>query len=141
MLSTHPRLEERIRRLAPHFRLDEYRNRRLDPLVGLETRPAAGGIHRMADIARPWSRTPGDAAALVATVAEEDVRVACELLRALPSEALAALESIGGPAALVLALILSADEATLAAELAAVKGAGLESLAAGAARLAPVART
>ena len=111
MLSTHPPLEERIRRLAPHFRLDAYRNRRLDP------------------------------AALVGTVAEEDVQAATALLRDLPSAALAALETIGGPAALVLALILSTDEVALAAELEAVKGAGLETLAAGAARLAPVART
>ena len=140
MLSTHPRLEERIRRLAPHFRLDEYRNRRLDPLVGLKTTPAAGGIHRLADIARPWPLTPGESAALVATVAERDVRAATELLRAIPSEALAALERVGGPAALVLALILSTDETALAAELAAVKRVGLEALAEGAGRLAPVAR-
>ena len=78
--------------------------------------------------------------ALVATVEERDVQAATALLRALPPDACAALESIGGPSALVLALILSPDEPALSAELDAVRAAGPETLAAAAQRLAPTAR-
>ncbi len=86
-LSTHPMVAERIRRLLPRFKVDDYRSRRPDTVAELqrtayaEARAAAG---RGALSDQDWKLTPNEAVALAGTVGERDVRVAASLIDALP---------------------------------------------------------
>jgi hypothetical protein len=141
VLSTHPPLAERIRRLAPRFKVDDYRNRRPDPIAEIERAAAKQRAGRRAfGTGQDWKLTPSEAVALVGTMEERDVRVAAALLDALPGDAREALRTKGGSRALVVALILSADDKALAQEIAALHAAGFAHLAATASALAPVGR-
>jgi Zn-dependent protease with chaperone function len=141
VLATHPPLQERIRRLVPRFRDNEYRSRRPDPAVELEKSAAAQGVGRRSDdVAHDWSLTPGEALGLVGTVGARDVRAATALLHALPQAARTALETRDGARGLVLALILATDDAMRGDELAALKAHGFGDLAAVAAHLSQVGR-
>ncbi len=143
-LSTHPLVAERIRRLLPRFKGDDYRNRRPDTVAELqrtayaEARAVAG---RRALSDQDWKLTPNEAVALAGTVGERDVRVATALLDALPGDARDALRTKGGSRALVVALILSADDKALAQEIEALRAARFDHLAATASALASVGRT
>jgi hypothetical protein len=77
---------------------------------------------------------------LVGTVEARDVRAATALLRALPQAARNALDTCEGARALVLALILSTDDAMRSEEVAALKARGFGDLAAAAADLSQVGR-
>ena len=77
---------------------------------------------------------------MVGTVEDRDVRVATALLDALPGDAREALRTKGGSRALVVALILSADDKALTQEIAALHAAGFGHLATTASALAPMGR-
>jgi Zn-dependent protease with chaperone function len=121
LLSTHPPIEERIARLAPAFRAQEYRGRRTDPAVGA---PA----------------TPADLLGLVGSFGDREVQAATVLVGSLPVAVHAALQTRDGAAALALALIHSAQDAVVAEEGAALRAAGFDALAQAALRLLPVTR-
>ena len=115
-LTTHPPLEERIRRLAPAFRAPRYRERRIDPMAELPPPPVpadTAGEPRL-------PVTPGDVVAMVGGFGDREVQAATVLLASLPREASAALKSPDGAAALAIALVVSARDAVMERELAAV---------------------
>ena len=121
VLSTHPPIEERIARLAPAFRTQEYRDRRADPAVGA---PA----------------TPADMLGLVGSLGDREVQAATVLVSSLPVAVHAALQARDGAAALAIALVHSARDPVVAEESAALRAAGFDGLAEAALRLLPVTR-
>jgi Zn-dependent protease with chaperone function len=122
LLSTHPPLADRIKRLAPAFRPDRYRDRRVDPVPRLPV-------------------TPDEGVGLVGTFEDGDVRTATALVNALPAPATTALQTRDGAGALALALILSAQDPVAEGELAALRAAGFDALASAAFALVPIARS
>ena len=99
VLSTHPPLDDRIGRLAPAFRAEQYRDRRHDPLAEAQAQWPAP-----AQPEKPWDLTPHQSAALVGTVEQRHVDAAAALLRMLPPQARASLATRDGCRALLLAL-------------------------------------
>jgi hypothetical protein len=118
-LSTHPLVADRIDRLAPGFAAGAYRARRTDPMAELEKALKEPARH----------------------VEGSEVASAAMLLAALPQGLRASLETIGGPSAVALALMLSIDDRDLPRETAAIEAAGLAPLAEPALRQAAITRT
>ncbi|HUQ29535.1 MAG TPA: M48 family metalloprotease [Usitatibacter sp.] len=134
MLSTHPTVGERIDRLAPTFRMSEYRESRLDPMAELD-RSLKAQPPRETD-AR-FAVSPAEVLGLVGSFEDSDVRAATTLVNALPAGAEAALKTRDGAAALAIALIQSSRDAVADAERVALRSAGFEALAVAASTLRP----
>ncbi|HAC34378.1 MAG TPA: hypothetical protein DCF45_07660 [Gammaproteobacteria bacterium] len=118
-LSTHPRLEQRIRRIKPHFPIDH------DPLpgVGVEYLQGADPIPDLSAFVAGATTEPGNLSAATATVAagdvveligkpgEQQLARAVEIHRAIPQSLLDQLHSQRGARALCLSLLLSGNNA------------------------------
>jgi Zn-dependent protease with chaperone function len=135
LFATHPPLEERIRRVHPQFRREDYRARRARKEESPKAPVEAKG-RRSGDLAAAWGRTPVESAALVGTLDAGKVERAAQLVESLPAALRDALREPEGAAAAMLALLLAAPEPAMQQQLAAVPAA----LAARARALAPATR-
>jgi Zn-dependent protease with chaperone function len=128
LFATHPSLEHRIERIAPDFTADPYRARRMTALSAALAAEAAPPARAMESSA-PWTFTPLEAAALVGTVEQVHLEAARASLRALPQELRAALDDATRASGVVVALLLSRDDASAALGIASLGAAGLGAIA------------
>jgi Zn-dependent protease with chaperone function len=135
LFATHPPLEERIRRVHPRFRPEDYRARRAST-EALPKIPVEQKGRRSGDVAAAWGRSPVESAALVGTLDAGHVERAARLVDSLPAGLRDALREPEGAAAAMLALLLAGSEAAMQQQLSAVPAA----LAARAKGLAPAMR-
>jgi hypothetical protein len=168
LFDTHPPVEERIRRAHPRFQVSEYRRTRAQAapppeaeeefgreealtreqaaravltaaaVLGGAGVPPAG--RRGGDSGARWGRSAGESAQLVGSLDGAKVDYARRLLAALPPELRERLRERDGARAALVALLLAPKDDVMRAQLEALKAAGLESLGAAAAALAPLAR-
>ncbi|MCX7962843.1 MAG: M48 family metallopeptidase [Burkholderiales bacterium] len=157
LFATHPPIEERIRRVYPHFEPRLYREKRArraqafaqaQALAG-ERREAAAALlaeatlsgvgRRAGDAASAWGRSAGAAAALVGTTDGATLDYARRLLAALPQELKARMRTPHGARAALVALALALREDARRGQLAALRAAGLEAIAEEAEAIAPLA--
>jgi Zn-dependent protease with chaperone function len=169
LFDTHPPVEERIRRAHPRFQAPEYRRTRakaaLPPEAGegefgreraLTREQAAQAVltgaavlgeagvapagRRGADLGARWGRSAGESTQIVGSLDGAKVDYARRLLAALPAELRERLHERDGARAALVALLLAPREDVMRGQLEALKAAGLESLGAAAAALAPLTR-
>lgn len=137
--ATHPPIAERIRRVHPRFRRDEYRQRRGR---ALDTAREVAVLDGQGNVVKVLNRSA--VAGAVGKPTHSDLEVAIGLLAALPAAVSAQLATIEGASGIVFALAMAGDEAARARELAALearRGAGSARAAADAyARVAPLSR-
>jgi hypothetical protein len=111
IFATHPALNERIRRIAPHFTAPEYLSRRSRTLT---ERPWHAVVDPAGTPAAPASvKTAPPAARLIASIGKPDaahVDYAASLLASLPVAVRDATERADGAQALVLACALARDD-------------------------------
>ena len=150
LFQTHPPLEERIRRVHPGFQLSAYRGRRAsEPATGA---PASAGFageeatavppsgRRRVDNGTAWGRSAGESAQLFGALQPGKIDTAARLLAALPAGLRECLRETDGARAAIISLLFAPQEEVRREQLAAMKAAGLDSLAAGAAAAAPLTR-
>jgi Zn-dependent protease with chaperone function/uncharacterized tellurite resistance protein B-like protein len=114
-LATHPPIEERIRRIAPHGLARQDR-----PVAPPEPPPPAGDLARVAPAAAAALAGQAAAHTLAASVGHPgplQVGYAAELLARLPAEVAAAARSARGARALTGALLADADPAVREVQL------------------------
>jgi Zn-dependent protease with chaperone function len=138
LLSTHPPLDERIRRINPRFEVAGYRATR--GTVAAVEAPAAEVKptgRRSSDLSAAWGHTPAQSAALVGTMDAGKVDYASRLLAAIPAGLRDALRDPEQAGAVLVALLLAQPEAAMERQLQAIPGA---SIAARARAAAPLTR-
>ena len=152
LFATHPQIEERIRRVHPGFQPSAYRGRRAAEAASSEApAEAAGFAGEEATAARPagrrrvdngiaWGRSAGESAQLVGTLQPGKIDAATRLLAALPAGLRECVRESDGACAAIISLLFAPQEEVMREQLAAMKQAGLDSLAAGAAAAAPLTR-
>jgi len=150
LFQTHPPLEERIRRVHPGFQPSAYRGRRAaEPASTEAAAEAAGFAGEEATAARPagrrrvdtgiaWGRSAGESAQLVGTLQPGKIDAAARLLAALPAGLRECVREVDGACAAIISLLFAPQEEIMRGQLAAMKQAGLDALATGAA--APLTR-
>lgn len=161
LFDTHPPIEERIARAHPRFQPATYRQKRL-PTEPSEDEAAKAGLKKMeaakaivlgaaaslqepagrrgGDIGTRWGRSASESAALVGTVDGGKVDYARRLLGGLPPGLRDQLHDPEGARAALVALLLAPADDVRDGQLAALKAAGLEKLAADAAAILPLTR-
>ncbi len=152
LFQTHPPLEERIRRVHPGFQLSIYRGRRTaEAAAAGAPAEAAGFAGEEATAARPagrrrvdtgiaWGRSAGESAQLVGSLQPGKIDAAARLLAALPAGLRECVREADGARGAIISLLFAPQEEVRREQLAAMKQAGLESLAIGAAAAAPLTR-
>jgi Zn-dependent protease with chaperone function len=144
LFDTHPPLGERILRVAPQFREADYRRRRTTAAVAAAAAPAGGKLRpagrRAADLGTEWGRSAAQSVLLVGALQGGKIDYAARLLGALPPPLREGLREGNGAAAAILALLLAPEGDARLEQLAALKSAGLDSLAQHALGVAPLLR-
>jgi Zn-dependent protease with chaperone function len=152
LFQTHPPLEERIRRVNPGFQLAAYRGRRAaEAAAGGAPAEAAGFAgedatavppsgRRRVDNGTAWGRSAGESAQLFGVLQPGKIDIATRLLAALPVGLRECVRELDGARGAIISLLLAPKEDVMRAQLAAMKDAGLESLAIAAAAAAPLTR-
>ena len=152
LFQTHPSLEERIRRVYPRFQPSTYRGRRAaapaSPGAPAETAGFAGeeatavppSGRRRVDNGTAWGRSAGEAAQLFGALQPGKIDIAARLLAALPAGLRECVREADGARAAIVSLLFAPNDDVMRGQIAALKGAGLESLAIGAAAAAPLTR-
>jgi Zn-dependent protease with chaperone function len=152
LFETHPPIDERIRRVHPGFQPTSYRGRRTPaPAVGEIPAQAAGlagedstevppAGRRRVDNGMAWKRDANQSAALVGAMQGSKIDTAARMIAALPAGLHEALHEVEGARAAIVSLLLAPNAEVMQAQLAALKTAGLDSLAVGAAAAAPLTR-
>jgi Zn-dependent protease with chaperone function len=152
LFETHPPIGERIRRVHPRFEPSAYRPRRdPGPAVGEVPAEAAGFAgsdatavppagRRRVDVGMAWKRDASQSAALVGSMQGSKIDTAARLIAALPAGLHETLHEVEGARAAIVSLLLAPKAEVMQAQIAALKAAGLESLAAGAAAAALLTR-
>ena len=159
LFDTHPPINERIERVRPGFQSTRYRHSR-SPGVASDADQGAGGIadneaavsflggvgaattvaadgKRRSDIGESWGRDAGQSAKLVGTLDAGKVGFAQRLLAQLPQDLREAMRTPDGASAVMIGLLLARQPDIMAAQLAALRGAGHDALAGRAQALAP----
>lgn len=151
LFQTHPPIDERIRRINPRFQPTPYRQKRA---AGEAPSAPAGAAafaaeeatavppsgRRRVDGGTAWGRSAGESAQLVGSLQGTKIDAAARLLAALPAGLRECVREPDGARAAIVSLLFAPNEEVMRAQLAALKAAGLESLAAGAAAAAPLTR-
>jgi hypothetical protein len=126
LLSTHPPLDERIRRVHPRFQPSAYRPRRQEAPVPeaavSETTPTG---RRSSDLSAAWGHTPAESAALVGTMDAGKVDYAARLLAAIPPGLRDALRDRERAGPVIAALLLAEPEAARERQLQAIPGVAI----------------
>jgi Zn-dependent protease with chaperone function len=126
LLSTHPPLDERIRRINPRFQPSAYRPKR-------ETAPAPEAAvseikptgRRSSDLSAAWGHTPAQSAALVGTMDAGKVDYAARLLAAIPHGLRDALRDPERAGPVIVALLLAEPEAAMQRQVQAIPGVAI----------------
>ena len=152
LFETHPPIDERIRRVHPRFQPSAYRPRRAEALAAGDAPAEAAGFaageatavpqagRRRVDKGMAWKRSPEESAQLVGAMQGAKVDAAAKLLAALPAGLLECVREPDGARAAVVSLLLAPRAEVMQEQIAAMKAAGLDSLAAGAVAAAPLTR-
>ena len=152
LFQTHPPLDERIRRVHPGFQPSAYRGRRAAvpastgapaeaaAFAGEEATAVPRSGRRRVDNGSAWGRSAGESAQLVGTLQPGKIDAAARLLAALPAGLRECVREADGACAAIISLLFAPQEEVMREQLAAMKQAGLDSLAAGAAAAAPLTR-
>jgi len=140
LFSSHPPLDERIRRVLPSFVADDYRARRARAAAEAPEapqRPTTAEGKRAGDQAHRWWRTPEESLGFIGTLQPGKLDYARRLMEVLPQQAREALRKKEGAPAVVMALMLAPHEEVMQRQVAAAKAAGAGGLADAAAAAAP----
>jgi Zn-dependent protease with chaperone function len=151
LFATHPPLEERIRRVYPSFQPSAYRGRRAAApspgapaeaagFAGEEATAVPPSGRRRVDNGTAWGRSAGEAAQLFGALQPGKIDTAARLLAALPAGLRECVREADGARAAIVSLLFAPNDDVMRGQIAALKGAGLESLAIGAAAAAPLTR-
>jgi len=152
LFETHPPLDERIRRVHPGFQPSAYRGRRapeppaseesaqVSAFAGEEATAVPPSGRRRVDNGANWGRSADESVQLVGALQGGKLDTAARLLAALPAGLRECVREPDGARAAIVALLFAPNEEVMREQLAAMKAAGLDSLAAGAAAAAPLAR-
>ena len=151
LFDTHPPIEERIRRVNPRFVPSSYRPRRVVAPAADAPAQAAGFAgeeatavppagRRRVDNGTAWGRSANESAQLVGALQGGKIDVAARFLAALPAGLREQVREPDDACAVIVALLLAPKPEVARDQLAALKAAGLESLANGAAAAAPLTR-
>jgi hypothetical protein len=135
----------------PRFQPSAYRGRRPPAAAGELPAGAAGFAgaeatavppagRRQVDNGTAWGRSAEQSAELVGSLQGDKIDAAARLLNAIPAALRESLREADGACAAIVALLLAPAPEVMSAQLAAMKAAGLDSLAAGAAAAAPLTR-
>jgi Zn-dependent protease with chaperone function len=126
LLSTHPPLDERIRRVHPRFQPSAYRPRRQEArapdAAASEAKPAG---RRSSDLSVAWGHTPAQSAALVGTMDAGKVDYATRLLAAIPPGLRDALRDRERAGPVIAALLLAEPDAARERQLQAIPGVAI----------------
>ena len=153
LFETHPPIDERIRRVHPRFLPSAYRPRRdPGPVAGEVPAEAAGFAgtdatavppagRRRLDNGAAWKRDATESAALVGTMPSGKIDFAARMIAALPAGLHEAVHEPEGARAAIVSMLFAPKAEVMQAQLAALKAAGLEGLAASAAAATPLTRT
>jgi len=126
LLSTHPPLDERIRRVHPRFQPSAYRPTRQEaPIADMAVPEAKPTGRRSSDLAAAWGHTPAESAALVGTMDAGKVDYAARLLAAIPPGLRDALRDRERAGPVIAALLLAEPEAARERQLQAIPGVAI----------------
>ena len=126
LLSTHPPLDERIRRVHPRFQPSAYRPRRQEaPIPESAVSEARPTGRRSSDLSAAWGHTPAESAALVGTMDAGKVDYAARLLAAIPPGLRDALRDRERAGPVIAALLLAEPEAARERQLQAIPGVAI----------------
>jgi Zn-dependent protease with chaperone function len=126
LLSTHPPLDERIRRVHPRFQPSAYRpGREMVSAAEAVHPPATATGRRSSDLAAAWGHTPAESAALVGTIDAGKVDYAARLLAAIPPGLRDALRDRERAGPVIAALLLAEPEAARERQLQAIPGVAI----------------
>jgi Zn-dependent protease with chaperone function len=129
LFATHPALAARIRRVHPRFDAPDYRKRRAAPL------PRASEPSRKPE----GQYSPITTLALVGALEPGRIDTARRMMAAVPAAVHGRIETPGGAAAFIVALMLSRDAQERTKQVRVVEAAGGKTLAEAALELAPAA--
>ena len=140
--STHPPLDERIRRVNPRFQPSTYRKARAPALseaapeggagaqaLGSEALGFSSTGRRTGDISSEWGRSAGESARLVGTLDAGKIDYAARLLASLPPPLRESLRELDGARGALTALLLAPAEEVMRPQLQALETAGQHALA------------
>ena len=126
LLSTHPPLDERIRRVHPRFQPSAYRPKRQDtPAPDAAVSEVKPTGRRSSDLSAAWGHTPAESAALVGTMDAGKVDYAARLLAAIPPGLRDALRDRERAGPVLAALLLAEPEAARERQLQAIPGVAI----------------
>jgi Zn-dependent protease with chaperone function len=126
LLSTHPPLDERIRRVHPRFQPSAYRPKReAAPAPEAALAEAKPTGRRSSDLSAAWGHTPAESAALVGTMDPGKVDYAARLLAAIPPGLRDALRDRERAGPVIAALLLAEPEAARERQLQAIPGVAI----------------
>jgi hypothetical protein len=152
LFATHPSIAERIQRVRPGFQPSAYRERRASAGVTGAPAEAAGFAgegeatavppagRRRVDNGTAWGRSASESAQLFGTLQPGKIDTAARLLAALPAGLRECVRETDGARGAIISLLLAPSEEIRRAQLAALRAAGLESLAGDAEVAAPLTR-
>jgi hypothetical protein len=151
LFDTHPPLLERIRRVNPRFQPSAYRGKRAPAPSPAEENPQVAGLadeatavppagRRRVDNGTAWGRSANESAQLVGGLPAGKIDTAARFLAALPAGLRENVREPADACAVIIALLLAPKPEVAAEQIAALKAAGLESLAVGAGAAAPLTR-
>jgi Zn-dependent protease with chaperone function len=162
LFDTHPPLEERIVRVHGRFDRASYRKTRAqaaadaaadveDSKKGIARKDAAAAVlasaaaaglsgRRGADLGTAWGRSAGESAQLVGSMDGGKVDYAARLLQSLPEGLRESLRDPAGARAALVALLFAPKEDVMQGQVAALKAAGLATLAEQARAVEPLTR-
>ena len=152
LFETHPQIDERIRRVHPRFQPSAYRPQREAALAAPDAPAGAAGLaateatavppsgRRRVDKGTAWKRSADESAELVGAMQGAKVDAATAMLAALPPGLRENVREPDDACAVIVALLFAPKREVMQEQVAALKAAGLESLAANAAAAAPLTR-
>ena len=153
LFETHPPIEERIRRVHPRFQPSSYRAQRAAPaqagaplpeeaagFAGEEATAVPPAGRRRVDNGTAWKRTADESAQLIGAMQGAKIDAAAQLLAALPAGLRECVREADGARAAIVSLLFAPKAEVMQAQVAALKAAGLDSLASGAVAAAPLTR-
>ena len=151
LFATHPPLLERIQRVNPRFQPSAYRGKRAPAPTAAEENPQVSGLaeeatavppagRRRVDNGTAWGRSANEGAQLVGALQPGKIDTAARFLASLPAGLRENVREPGDACAVIVSLLLAPKAEVARDQIAAMKAAGLEALAANAAAAAPLTR-